>query len=152
LSLSLVKVEDALHEVDIVCACIHHLHNEAVSSLHGVLARAQLAKVAGQLGTDAVLRQNLAQGVDFVGEGVGGRPTVGHVELDAKVGVRTAGVVAGREDDAARGLVFPAQQQNLIISRPSNVEIPVVNTGIGNNIGTYFLYLKVFSSNTVFQK
>jgi hypothetical protein len=40
---------------------------------------------------------------DGIGDRFGGRPTVGPVHLDAEVSLRSAGVVAGGEDDAADG-------------------------------------------------
>ncbi len=47
---------------------------------------------------------------DFVREMVGCGAAVRHVELDAEVGVGTAGVVARRQDDAARRLILSASQ------------------------------------------
>ncbi len=69
-----------------------------------------LSKVAGQLRTDEIFVQGLGERKDFVGEMVGCGAAVPHVELDAKVGVGTAGVVARRQDDAARRLVLSASQ------------------------------------------
>ena len=81
--------------MDIVGAGVHHLHREAVTVAHGELARPHQPKMADQLRTDEIRVQRLAERVDFVGELVRGGAPVRHVEFDAKVGVGTAGIVAG---------------------------------------------------------
>ena len=60
-------------------------------------------------GGNAVAIELLAAGVDGIGEGFGCWAAVGAVDLDAKVALGPAGVVAGRKDDAANGLALADQ-------------------------------------------
>src|SRR5690554_6616130 len=58
---------------------------------------------------DEVAVDDLAAGMDGVGNPLRRRPAIADIVLDAEIALRTTGIVAGAEHQAAEGLVVPDQ-------------------------------------------
>ena len=96
-----LEVEQAFHQLGIV--------GDRVEDLHHHLAQLGLADLVQiQIGglQDAVLVDHLGPGIDGLGDGLRRGAARRNIVLDAEILGGAAGIVAGRQDDAAEGLVF----------------------------------------------
>ena len=95
------KIEELAHQLDVI--------GYGVDDLDLCVADA-VARDVAEVHVGGVKAQDLGDfqrlGVDRVRDLLWRRAAVGGVELDAEVAIRTAGVMAGREDQAAEGLVL----------------------------------------------
>ena len=98
------EIEQGFHQGGVIGDRVHHIDDHI----------AQMAAPDGR--KVCVMRlQNMIFGdrqsvlIHCFGHGFGGRAAVGHVEFDAEILIRAAGVVAGRQDDATIGFVQPYQ-------------------------------------------
>ena len=93
-----VEIKQAAHQVGVVSYRVNYLHRHALQRQDVQGIQRQVGAVAGVDGL-----QLQASLVDGLGQRLGRRAAVGHVVLDAEVALRAAGVVAGRQHDAAAG-------------------------------------------------
>ena len=96
-----VEVEQRLHQFGIVGHRVDHLHH------HGAKPRlADATKVHVGRSGDAIAGDRPGALIDRVGELLGRRAAIAGIVLDAEVALRPTGIVAGRQDDAAKRLVL----------------------------------------------
>ncbi len=100
----LIKVEQLLHQSDVIVDPIDHLNLQAADAL-----LPGCVQVQGDVVVDPVAIQCLAAGIDGVGERLRCWSAVSAVHLHAEVAFRSAGVMAGREDDPGCGLALADQ-------------------------------------------
>ena len=96
-----VEIEQRLHQFGIVGDRIDHLDRHAARLDGADRVEVDRADVG-----DLVARDRLGAGEDRVGDLFRRRAAIADIVLDAEILVRAAGIVAGRQDDAAEGLVF----------------------------------------------
>ena len=101
-----VEIKQRFHQVVIAGNRIHNFNLHCANSLYAVARQTDI----GHIG-DPVFLQHRRLMVDRTGDAFRGRPAIGNIELDAKIFINAAGVVAGRQDDAAIGLVQPDQMR-----------------------------------------
>ena len=95
------EVEQRLHQLGIVGDRVDHLDGHAAEVAGAGRVEVDVGRVE-----DAVLGYGFGAGVDRIGDLLRRRAAVADVVLDAEVLGRPAGIVAGREDDAAEGAVL----------------------------------------------
>ena len=116
-----VEVEQLAHQRGVVGHRVDHLDRHRAE-----LLRADAAEVdVGRVERCRIRRSAQCLRVDRVGDLLRRRAAVGGVELDAEVAVRAAGVVAGRQDQAAEGAVLADHargrrgRQDAVAGRPA---------------------------------
>ncbi len=96
-----LEIEQALHQLGVVLHRVDHLDRHAAG-----LDRANAREVdVADIG-DLVFADLLGVGEDGVGDLFRRRAAIADIVFYAEILVRTAGIVAGRQHQAAKGLVF----------------------------------------------
>ncbi len=95
------KIKQRLHQFGVVIHCVDHFNRH----LAQLAAADHINRHIGSF-QYAVLADGFALGKNRLGYCLGGGAAVAAVELDAEIAIRPAGIMAGRQNNAAEGMVF----------------------------------------------
>ena len=98
------EVKKALHQRGIIGHRVDHIDNHIADVLASDQSKIRILPLP-----DAILGHGRGARIDRLGHALRRGAAIGHVELDPKILLKPAGVVAGRQDDAAIRFVQPYQ-------------------------------------------